>query len=267
MSDDKPTLTTGQTIVNDAAGNILAGIDENAAAAERNGKPQPANDQPAQPSNPQPATGPAWRREPLRNFQLDDRGQVNLRPDGTPRRKPGNQAKPRPGDKLADGTTYKPDQGATAKPQPQPANPATAKPSTAFDPFANQGGQPGQPDAAADNLGKVIIDGLNNAAAALVGDDAKMTDTERDSAGDYAGRAMGGQRIDPLTALGVILGAWGLRGWLIRKHRANQPGQPGQPTHDDNARLYNRADAKREKPPGESPNGGNLKDWERRYRP
>ena len=88
----------------DAAVEIVATLDQNEAVSPVSKQTKP--DTPGSPGSPGSSDTPAWRKEPIANFKLDADGKVITRRNGKPVRRGGKPAKARPGDVLADGTTY-----------------------------------------------------------------------------------------------------------------------------------------------------------------
>ncbi len=102
---ESPVLNLPADNLDSSAGDIAATLEKNQAVSARTSggaKPKPDRS--------------GWQGEPVSNFKLNDDGSVKLRANGKPVRRGGKPAKPKAGDRLADGTVY--GAGKDAPPSP-----------------------------------------------------------------------------------------------------------------------------------------------------
>jgi hypothetical protein len=190
----KPTENLG---IAEAAAGVVDRLKSNAEASGRTFRPQPAAVR-------QEATKPAWMKQPKRNFQTDDAGNILFHKDGKPKKANGRPRKPRDGDELADGTIYR-KSGKSKPTDPQPA--------TVIQPPPTPGQVPGQPTPGGIGLefGEVAGECIGNIADALGGEEAAPTAKEQATITKASGQAFQNLRIHPVIALGVALFAWFIR--------------------------------------------------------
>lgn len=149
-----------------------------------------------------------WRKEPKANFETDEAGNVKIRPDGSPKRKPFRPKQPKVGDVLADGSTY------TGEDAPSrlslPGGPGEE---------ASQEGPPpvGEPAC------KVIAQGLGRVVKALK-PEAQPTPDESKAFEDSLAGTFGNKHIAPLFVLVFVVGFYGLR--LVLDGIASKKEQP-----------------------------------------
>lgn len=211
-------------------------VDSLSIASPADSKPDPKPE--AKPATPSPQAGKlsdADKRLPLRAFELDGEGRIKFRADGTPIKKPHRPPKPKPGEKLADGSIF---EGGSKVEKPKAAKPAGSKVVTP-QPAEPVTPSPGQsPDALGDDAGDVLTDGIDMIAETWIGQNGKMTDAEKTTIKKQMNRTVGGLRIPASLALGLFLCIYGLR---VLRSIPRKPKQPKQPKEAE-------ADGRRQSP-------------------
>lgn len=244
---NKPDLVSDTPHTTDDLSSAAADI---AASLEQNQKVSPAaNSQtPAKPRE-------GWRREPLRNFKTDAKGQVRLRADGSPVRRGGKPGKPKVGEMLADGSRYGVDDGGGGQGESK-----QGEVSRVVVPDQQQEQQQGGPEPARAELGpeagRVVSQLCFNMAKRKGGDKFEPTPDERRMIEEAAAGSLNGRRVPWLLVLPVALAAYLLARVEFKPKKKQEEKQDGA-----NASRNHRADAERQDATGEATSPTSWAAW------
>jgi hypothetical protein len=184
---------------------------------------------------------PAWR-EPLRNFQTDENGKIKTDALGRWKRKGGRPAKPRVGDRLADGSTYGDQSGQATAGIHLPGGSSAA---------SDDRGRVGKEQGP--EMGQVIARILPQSMAAAFGKRWEASADEQKFMADSLGEATDGRRFPWALVVAIALGAYFVpRMFAAAQDRSQriQEQQQQQKASDEQAYSDHRHDRKRQNPAG-----------------
>jgi hypothetical protein len=169
-------------------------------------------------SKPESGKKPAWMREPLKNFETDDKGNVILKANGRPKRVRHRPRKAQPGDKLADGSVFQ----ADTPPQAERTSRVLNLPGAGPDANVHEAG-PDKSGEVGPELAEFIVDGVGDMAASLH-EAAKPTDAESKVLKKGAAGTFGSARVPwwLVFAGGLILYAVGAFGRIKQANKADE---------------------------------------------
>ena len=202
----------------DAGGDIVATLDQNEAVS-------PVSKQ----AKPETGKGPAWRKEPISNFKLDADGNVELRGNGSPVRRGGKPAKPKPGDMLADGTTY------GVAPEGKPEHVSVSR---VVVPDEQQQQQAGPQRQVGPAFGRLLSRLGFKAAERRGGAKWKPDDDEAELIGEAAAETFGNRSVPWWLVLPIAVAAYVVARIEFEKRESSNSG--------DNSHLHNGSDTERQ---------------------